>query len=105
MKPFLWKKTRRLANAGPAREKGNLPFWWPRWMKALWGFWAIVSHEPSFVRISATSCPVEVSWYLRYPALPCTRKLVSSLAPTPRRRKANSRSSPRGSGTAGIPSG
>lgn len=54
------------------RKRGlrNAPFWWPRWIKALCLFWHMVSHEPSFVRCSATSCPVEVSWYLRKPGLP-----------------------------------
>lgn len=31
----------------------------------------MVWHAPSFVRCSTTSWPVEVSWYFRYPGLPC----------------------------------
>ena len=37
-------------------------------------FCAIVVHAPSLVRCSTTSWPVEVSWYLRYPAFPCMCK-------------------------------
>ena len=30
----------------------------------------MVRHAPAFVRCSATSAPVEVSWYFRYPGFP-----------------------------------
>ncbi len=39
-------------------------------MMALWGFWAREVGEPSLVGISITIWPVDVSVYLRYPALP-----------------------------------
>lgn len=43
----------------------TVPFWWPRWIIAVCRFCAIVLQDPRRVRCSATSWPVEVSWYLR----------------------------------------
>ena len=60
--------------AGSARfgvQRVRVPFWCPRWMTAVCASCAIVRHAPSFVRWSETSWPVEVSWYLRKPVLPC----------------------------------
>jgi hypothetical protein len=48
----------------------TVPFWCPRCITALCKFCAIVVHAPSFVRCSVKTCPVDVSWYFRYPVWP-----------------------------------
>lgn len=50
----------------------TVPFACPRWSTAVSGFWAIVEQEPRPVRWVETSVPVDVSWYLRWPELPCS---------------------------------
>lgn len=45
----------------------TVPFGWPKWMMALWGFCAITSSLPDFVQIAATSFPTDTSRYCRKP--------------------------------------
>ncbi len=55
----------------------TVPFWWPT-EDGIVGFWASETGVPSLVEISATSWPVEVSWYLIPPAIPVAVSICKS---------------------------